>query len=74
MMFTGFRSVVGTRWAMADEDGPIMAEEFYRHMFRNGPAAVDCRDVARALSKAIRELRRRKVPLERWINFVHYAI
>ncbi|KAG8883323.1 hypothetical protein FRB98_003169 [Tulasnella sp. 332] len=74
IMFTGFRSVVGTMWAMADTDGPVIAEEFYKYMFRNGPAAANCKDAAMALSKAVRELRRRKVPLERWINFVHYGI
>ncbi|KAG9036263.1 hypothetical protein FRB95_009411 [Tulasnella sp. JGI-2019a] len=74
MMSSGFRSVVGTMWAMDDQDGPVMAEEFYKHMFRNGPGAVDCRDAAKALGMGVRELRRRKVPLERWINFVHYGI
>ncbi|KAG9028222.1 hypothetical protein FRB95_006723 [Tulasnella sp. JGI-2019a] len=74
MLFAGFRSAVGTMWAMDDQDGPIMAEHFYKYMFRNGPGAVDCRDAAKALVMGTRELRRRKVPLERWINFVHYGI
>ncbi|KAG9014342.1 hypothetical protein FRB94_012748 [Tulasnella sp. JGI-2019a] len=72
-VFAGFRSVVGTMWAMDDRDGPVMAQEFYKYMFRNGPGAVDCRDAAKALVMGVRELRRRKVPLERWINFVHYV-
>ncbi|KAG8859079.1 hypothetical protein FRB96_004649 [Tulasnella sp. 330] len=74
VLFTGFRSVIGTMWAMADEDGPVIAEEFYKYMFRRGPEAADCRDAADGLAKAIRVLRRRKVPLERWVNFVHYGI
>ncbi|KAG9002511.1 hypothetical protein FRB94_003826 [Tulasnella sp. JGI-2019a] len=74
MLFAGFRSVVGTMWAMDDRDGPIMAQEFYKYIFRNGPEAVDCRDAAKALVMAVRGLRRREVPLGRWINFVHYGI
>ncbi|KAG8994009.1 hypothetical protein FRB94_010207 [Tulasnella sp. JGI-2019a] len=74
ILFAGFRSVVGTMWAMDDRDGPIMAEAFYKYMFRNGPEAVDCRDAAKALVMGVRGLRQKKVPLERWINFVHYGI
>ncbi|KAG8889120.1 hypothetical protein FRB98_005735 [Tulasnella sp. 332] len=75
MLFAGFRSVVGTMWAMDDRDGPVMAEAFYKYMFRNGRSeVVDCRDAAKALVMGVRELRRRKVPMERWINFVHYGI
>jgi CHAT domain-containing protein len=73
MQFAGFKSVVGTMWAMADEDGPLLAERFYKHMFKH-PGQVDCRDSAEALSKAVNVLRRKKVPFERWINFVHYGI
>ncbi|KAG8864237.1 hypothetical protein FRB96_006058 [Tulasnella sp. 330] len=74
MLFAGFRDVIGTMWAMTDEDGPMVAKEFYEHMFRNGLEQVDCRDSAKALVKAVRLLRRKRVPLERWINFVHYGI
>ncbi|KAG9002335.1 hypothetical protein FRB94_003993 [Tulasnella sp. JGI-2019a] len=73
MQFSGFKSVVGTLWASEDEDGPIIAEVFYKYMLRNGMEKVDFRDSAAALNAATRELRRRKVPLERWINFVHYG-
>jgi hypothetical protein len=34
LQFCGFRSVVGTLWAMEDIDGPDVAEGFYRYMFR----------------------------------------
>lgn len=73
MQFAGFLGVVGTLWAMVDDDGPIVAEEFYKHMFRNGEQA-DYTDAAQALAAATTALRRRKVPLERWINFVHYGV
>ncbi|KAG9026920.1 hypothetical protein FRB95_008313 [Tulasnella sp. JGI-2019a] len=73
MQFSGFKSVVGTIWASADEDGQIIAEVFYKHMFRNGVEAVDIRDSAAALREAVKVLRGRNVPFERWINYVHYG-
>ncbi|KAG8984333.1 hypothetical protein FRB93_006631 [Tulasnella sp. JGI-2019a] len=72
--FAGFRGVVGTMWTMDDRDGPAVTGAFYKYMFRDGPETVDCRDAAKALVMGVRELRRRKVPIERWINFVHYGI
>ncbi|KAG8981417.1 hypothetical protein FRB93_008700 [Tulasnella sp. JGI-2019a] len=73
MQFAGFAGVVGTLWAMSDVDGPAVAEEFYKYMFRNGEGAADYTDAATALAMATTALRRKKVPLERWINFVHYG-
>lgn len=72
MQFVGYRGVVGTMWAMADVDGPVLAEVFYNHMFRK-EGHVECSDAATALAKGIRVLRREGVPFERWINFVHYG-
>ncbi|KAG8871867.1 hypothetical protein FRB97_008245, partial [Tulasnella sp. 331] len=74
VLFSGFRSVVGTMWAMTDVDGPVIAEAFYNYMLRNGPEGIDCRDAAKALYMGVKELRRRKVPMERWVTLVHYGI
>jgi CHAT domain-containing protein len=71
LQFCGFRSVVGTLWAMADVDGPDVAEDFYGYMFREPGSAGDFRDSAIALNHATREMRKRRVPIDRWINFVH---
>jgi CHAT domain-containing protein len=71
LQFCGFRSVVGTLWAMADIDGPDVAEDFYGYMFREAGGAGDFRDSAVALNHATREMRKRRVPVDRWINFVH---
>jgi CHAT domain-containing protein len=72
LMFCCFRSVVGTLWAMDDEDGPYVAEDFYQHMFRNlGSGKVDFRDAATAINLATREMRKKKLPPSRWVNFVH---
>jgi CHAT domain-containing protein len=71
LQFCGFRSVVGTLWAMADIDGPDVAEDFYGYMFRAKGAAGDFKGSAAALNHATRMMRMRGVPIDRWINFVH---
>ncbi|KAJ7719928.1 CHAT domain-containing protein [Mycena metata] len=71
LQFSGFQSVVGTLWPMADKDGPHVAREFYQHLFRLGQDQASARDSAVALSKATKYLRKTGVPLDRWINFVH---
>ncbi|EKM48627.1 uncharacterized protein PHACADRAFT_266244 [Phanerochaete carnosa HHB-10118-sp] len=65
-------------WQMSDEDGPTFASFFYRAMFAEqgeGSLAhsseIGFKRAARALCFATKELRRKKVSLERWVNFVH---
>jgi len=77
VQYTGFRSVVGTMRAMADIDGQVLAKHFYGSLFSE---RCECANVpyyertAEALRDAVKELRRRKkVTLERWVNFVHYG-
>jgi CHAT domain-containing protein len=81
MQYCGFRSVVGTMWAMADTDGQYLAEDFYQSVFPV-PAGTRRKGVryyertAKALRDAVVKLRRRKgigMTLERWVNFVHYG-
>ena len=75
MQYSGFRSVVGTMWAMADTDGRDLAEHFYKSLFSSEEPGVPYYELsARALRDAVRNLRRKKVLLlERWVNFVHYG-
>jgi len=63
MQFCGFRSAVGTLWAMEDVDGRDATEEFYRHMFRTPGAIPNFRDSAEALVLATRSMRKRKLGL-----------
>lgn len=70
LQFCGFRSVVGTMWAMADKDGPNLAKHFYEGMFRETGKA-DVRDSAKTLNRAVREMRNEGAPIDRWIKFVH---
>jgi CHAT domain-containing protein len=77
MQYCGFRSVVGTMWAMANEDGPDVAKHFYQSMFPKSkqvePVAYYKRS-AGALRDAVGKLRKKRgMTLERWVNFVHYG-
>lgn len=36
VQFCGFKLIVGTLWTMNDSDGPILAEQFYQNLLRNG--------------------------------------
>ncbi|KAH9014462.1 CHAT domain-containing protein [Lactarius hengduanensis] len=77
VQYCGFRSVVGTMWAMADEDGRDLAEHFYKALFSNSrrEQGVPYHErSAKALRFAVKKLRRkRRISLERWVNFVHYG-
>ena len=75
VQYSGFRSVVGTMWAMADIDGQVLAKHFYASVFSERWEGVPHYErTAEALRDAVQELRRRKkVTTERWVNFVHYG-
>ncbi|KAI0252428.1 CHAT domain-containing protein [Lactifluus subvellereus] len=74
MQFCGFRSVIGTMWAMVDEDGQVLSEYFYRMVFAAGAQGARYEQSARALRDATQKLReKRGITLERWVNFVHYG-
>ena len=75
MQYCGFRSVVGTMWAVVDKDGPEIARHFYKSMFSGeGQRPPSYKRSARALRNAVQKLRRKRgITLERWVNFVHYG-
>jgi CHAT domain-containing protein len=75
MQFCGFRSVVGTMWAMADTDGRDLARNFYHAVFSDGAQGVNHHErTAGALRDAVIKLRRKSgMTLERWVNYVHYG-
>jgi CHAT domain-containing protein len=77
MQYCGFRSVVGTMWAMADTDGADLSKHFYKAIFadkadQNGVPYHE--RSARALQIAVKKLQKKRgMTLERWVNFVHYG-
>ena len=74
VQYCEFRSVVGTMWAMVDEDGRDLAENFYKALFANSRGTPYHERSAKALRFAVKKLRRKRyITLERWVNFVHYG-
>jgi hypothetical protein len=77
VQYCGYKSVVGTMWAMANEDGPDVAKFFYQSMFpkkENGEVGHYYKRSAGALRDAVKKLRKKRwITLERWVNFVHYG-
>ncbi|KDR67399.1 hypothetical protein GALMADRAFT_147180 [Galerina marginata CBS 339.88] len=75
LLFSGFRQVIATMWEMMDEDGPVIADVFYKELFR-GPDGEptqepDVNKSARALHLAVKELRAKNVSFRRWVPFIH---
>ncbi|KAJ7303737.1 CHAT domain-containing protein [Mycena albidolilacea] len=56
----GFQGAVGTMWSMKDDDGPVVAKEFYSYLFKDGPQP-QATDAAEALHFAVRELRKQNL-------------
>jgi len=74
VQYSGFRSIVGTMWAMADIDGPVVAKYFYSSVFSDKWEGVPYYErTAEALRDAVQMLRRNTPTTERWVNFVHYG-
>jgi CHAT domain-containing protein len=75
VQYCGFRSVVGTMWAMANTDGKELAKHFYKSMLSGKQTGVPYyQKSAKALRDAAKKLRRKRgITLERWVNFVHYG-
>ena len=71
IQFIGFKSVVGTLWTMYGPDGPELARDFYGYFLGEGKG--DYRMSGVALHEATKKMRDRDVPLERWVNFVHFG-
>jgi CHAT domain-containing protein len=72
----GYRSVIATMWSTLDEDGPIIADAVYAHLFGKGRDAIDATDAARALhlaTKRLRESSPNKSYLS-WLPYVHIGV
>ncbi|KAG1720342.1 CHAT domain-containing protein [Suillus lakei] len=73
MQFSGFRSVIGSMWSVDDEVARLVVSTFYRHLVDDS-GRLDCTRAAVALHKAVKKLRRSKIPLEQQIVFVHIGV
>ncbi|TFK33703.1 CHAT domain-containing protein [Crucibulum laeve] len=73
LLYSGFSSVVGTMWSIADEDGPSVADAFYEGVLIEANTWIDTMKTAQALHIAVRRLRHKGVPFLRWIPFIHLS-
>jgi hypothetical protein len=73
MQYCGYRSVVGTMWAMADTDGRDLAKSLYKSLFSSeGPEAAGVPYCERSAGAPLRDAtEERGINLERWVNLVH---
>ena len=77
VQYCGFKSVVGTMWEIANQDGSDLAKHFYKSMFpkkEQGDSVPYYKRSAGALRDAVKKLRKKRgITVERWVNFVHYG-
>jgi CHAT domain-containing protein len=77
MLAAGFPSVIGTMWAIADEDAPKVAQTFYETVFREGFQSEWKKplNAAYALHEALKCLREDvgEDEFDRWVPFVHFG-
>ncbi|KAI0319911.1 TPR-like protein [Amylostereum chailletii] len=72
MLMAGYRSVVATMWSIKDKDAPVVAEEFYLQLMKEGGG----RKVAYALHDAVKRLRNEvgEQAFDRWVPFIHIGM
>jgi hypothetical protein len=64
--------------SMEDEDGPKIADAFYRHIFQvdnqSDSRIPDTTQAARAVHLAVRKLQEEGCAFKRWVPFVHFGL
>ncbi|KAG1728971.1 TPR-like protein [Suillus paluster] len=73
MQFSGFRSVIGSMWSVDDKVARQIVSAFYGNLF-DASGRLDCTRAAVALHKAMKKMRRNKIPLEQQIVFIHIGV
>lgn len=74
MMFTGFKSVIGTMWAFDDGVGSALAGRFYKLMVEGKKGYADAAVVLADAIQDIVDKDRDAVPFMQRINVVHYGV
>ena len=70
VQFAGFRSVIGTMWAVDDAHTNEITSKFYEYMVDES-GRLDHTRAALALHKTMRSLRSSKIPIDQRILYVH---
>ena len=70
MQFAGFRSVIGTMWAVDDGHMNEITSKFYQYMVDES-GRLDYTRTALALHRTMNSLRLSKIPLDQRILYIH---
>ena len=70
MLAAGFKSVIGTMWAISDSAAPIVADGFYASLLKDGK--VEYGKAAEVLHYAVEDLRKQNPSdFMSWVPFIH---
>ncbi|KAI0311356.1 hypothetical protein OF83DRAFT_1151312 [Amylostereum chailletii] len=74
MLMAGYPSVVATMWSIMDKDAPVIAEEFYLRLMKDGGDGRS--KVAYALHAAVKRLRDEvgEKNFVQWVPFIHIGV
>ncbi|KAK0474432.1 CHAT domain-containing protein [Armillaria novae-zelandiae] len=76
MLMAGYRSVVATLWSINDKDAPLIADDVYSRLFKDGKP--DSGEAAIALHHAVQSLRKslgnEPSSFARWVPFIHVGV
>ncbi|KDN39827.1 hypothetical protein RSAG8_08619, partial [Rhizoctonia solani AG-8 WAC10335] len=71
MLMAGYTSVIGTMWSPMDDDAPLIADEVYARLMRDGRLGNG--EAGKALHYAVAELREKvgEKAFARWAPYIH---
>ncbi|CAE6473581.1 unnamed protein product [Rhizoctonia solani] len=71
MLMAGYTSVIATMWSVGDSDAPVVADEVYARLMKDGKLGNG--EAGRALQEAVAVLRERvgEESFEQWVPFIH---
>lgn len=74
MIAAGYPSVIGTMWSIRDVDAPVVTNRVYTELLKDG--APDYKKTARALHKAMGELRQKvgEKTFVAWVPYIHFGV
>lgn len=74
MRMAGYSSVIATLWSIQDQDAPLIAEEVYARLLKEGRMNIE--GTGRALHAAVESLRERHgdKKFSRWVPYVHIGL
>jgi CHAT domain-containing protein len=74
MLSAGYRSVIATMWSISDKEAPLLADDIYSDLLKEGEP--DSTRAAYALHRAVKNLRQRsgESSFLSWVPFIHFGI